>query len=294
MTSPPDPQSRVAIPADANSADDTGPMTRLLAIMAQLRDPKGGCPWDLAQTFATIAPYTIEEAYEVADAIDRGALDDLKAELGDLLLQVVFHARIAEEAGAFAFADVAAAIADKMHARHPHVFGDATVAEAAAQEKAWEALKARERAAKAEAEGRRPSALDDVALALPALMRAQKLAKRAARAGFDYPDAESARAKLHEEIDELFEAAASGDQDHAVEEMGDVLFSAVCVAMKLAIDAEESLRAANLKFERRFRAMEALLAADDAGGGEARDTLARMEAAWTAVKAQERTPSSSR
>lgn len=287
MTSSPDVDHHAGPAADStDAADSSDPMAQLLAIMARLRDPATGCPWDVAQTFATIAPYTIEEAYEVADAIDRGALDDLKAELGDLLLQVVFHARMAEEAGVFAFRDVAAAIADKMLTRHPHVFGDATIEEAAAQDKAWEALKARERAAKAEAEGRQPSALDDVALALPALMRAQKLAKRAARAGFDYPNADSARVKLHEEIDELFEAAASGDHDHAVEEMGDVLFSAVCVAMKLKIDSEESLRAANRKFERRFRAMEVLLASQN--DGVAPYSLERMDAAWNAVKAQER------
>lgn len=275
-------------PPDIAAAD---PMRRLLAIMARLRGP-GGCPWDRAQTFATIAPYTIEEAYEVADAIARDDVQELKSELGDLLLQVVFHARMAEEAGAFAFNDVAAAISAKMLDRHPHVFGHAGVEEAAAQEKAWEALKARERAEKAAAAGRTPSALDDVALALPALMRAQKIAKRAARAGFDYADAHDARAKLHEEIDELFEALSrdeageDGARDDVVEELGDVLFSAVCVAMKLKVDAEEALRAGNAKFEARFRAMEAHLA--QAGRTLQDCDMTELDAAWDAVKAAER------
>ncbi len=271
------------------SDSDTQPrlsIDTLLAIMARLRDPQHGCPWDLEQTFATIAPYTLEEAYEVADAIARGDMTDLKGELGDLLFQVVFHARMAEEAGAFAFDDVVAAISQKMLDRHPHVFGDASIEEAAVQEKAWEAMKARERAAKAAAEGRTPSALDDVALALPALMRAQKIGKRAMRVGFDYPNAAAARAKVDEELDEVMEAAASGDVEAVADEIGDVLFSAVCLAQKLKVDSEEALRAANAKFERRFRAMEARLAAE---GRALQDcSLAEMDAAWDAVKAEER------
>src|SRR6056297_2366161 len=178
----------------------------LLATMARLRDPKGGCPWDLEQTFATIKPYTIEEAYEVGDAIDRDDRNDLKNELGDLLLQVVYHAQIAKEEGAFSFEDVARAINDKMIARHPHVFGDAEVRTAAAQTEAWERTKTAERAEKAAKEGREPSVLDDVPLALPALMRAEKLGKRAARVGFDWPDARGVTAKLREELDEIDEA----------------------------------------------------------------------------------------
>lgn len=271
-------------PAPAN-VDVTGLRT-LLAIMARLRDPERGCPWDVAQTFETIAPYTIEEAYEVADAIARDDIAALKGELGDLLFQVVFHARMAEESGAFAFADVAQAVVDKMVARHPHVFGDATVEEAAAQEKAWEAMKAAERAAAAKAAGRTPSVLDDVALALPALMRAQKLAKRAARAGFDYPNAASAAEKVREELTEVAEAAETGDENALAEELGDVLFSVVCLAMKHNVDAENALRAGNAKFERRFRAMEAELRARGAALEDL--SLTEWDAVWNAVKADGR------
>ncbi len=218
---------------------------RLVTIMARLRDPHGGCEWDLAQDFASIAPYTIEEAHEVADAIARGDMADLKDELGDLLLQVVFHARMAEEAGHFALPQVIDAISDKMERRHPHIFGDGS-----GGPEQWEQIKAEERGAKGHG-----SAMDGVALGLPALMRAEKLQKRAARTGFDWPDAAGARAKIDEE---LAEVAAADSQDARAEEIGDLLFAVVNWARKLDIDPEAALRLANAKFERRFRAMEAL------------------------------------
>ena len=248
------------------------PMDRLLRIMAALRTPDTGCPWDLEQDFATIAPYTIEEAYEVADAIARGDMEDLKGELGDLLFQTVFHARMAEEAGYFDFGDVAQSISDKMEARHPHIFGDepGTMGEAR-----WEALKAAERNEKGAT-----SAVDGVAKALPALMRAQKLQKRAARTGFDWPDTAGPTAKLHEEIEEL--KAATSDEE-MVEEAGDFLFAAVNLVRAYGIDAEEALRAANTKFERRFRGMETL------GEGKFADlTLDEQESLWQRVKAAEK------
>lgn len=252
------------------------PLERLLAIMAHLRDPQHGCEWDRAQSFATIAPYTIEEAYEVADAIQRGDMTALKDELGDLLFQVVFHARMAEEAGHFAFSDVAAAISAKMEARHPHIFGDAPDT-GQSREDRWERLKADER----EANGA-TSALDGVALALPALMRAEKLQKRAARQGFDWPDTEGPAAKLVEEIDELTHA---GTNEERTEEAGDLLFAAVNVARSYGIAPEDALRAANAKFERRFKAMEALAAAR--GASFAALTLDQQEELWLAVKASE-------
>lgn len=238
---------------------------RLLAIMARLRDPQRGCEWDVAQTWATIAPYTIEEAYEVADAIARNDADDLKDELGDLLLQVVFHARIAEEAGAFAFADVVAAISDKMERRHPHIFGDAS------HSPGWEELKAAERRDTTQDD----SALAGVAAGLPALMRAVKLQKRAARTGFDWPDQTGAIAKIMEEIEEV--KTASDDQRE--DEIGDLLFAVVNWARHLGVDPEAALRSGNAKFERRFRAMEAL-------GGEAFAALSLddKEALWQQVK----------
>jgi ATP diphosphatase len=243
----------------------TEQLTRLLSIMARLRDPERGCDWDVAQTFATIAPYTIEEAYEVADAIARDDLADLRGELGDLLFQVVFHARMAEEAGHFAFADVARTISDKMEARHPHVFGDGTCA-------GWEELKAQERGAKGHS-----SAMDGVARALPALMRAEKLQKRAARDGFDWPDRDGPADKLREEIAELAEPGA--DQ---LEEAGDLLFAAVNLVRAYGIAPEDALRAANDKFERRYRAMEDL--ADD---DFARLGIEAQEALWQRVKSAE-------
>lgn len=244
-------------------------LDRLLRIMAALRDPKDGCEWDLAQDFKSIAPYTIEEAYEVSDAIDRGAMEDLRDELGDLLLQVVFHARMAEEAGHFSFGDVAAAISDKMEARHPHIFGEES---GTMGEKRWEALKAAEREAKGAT-----SSMDGVARALPALLRAEKLQKRAARDGFDWPDTQGPAAKVAEEALELAEAPA----DKQVEEAGDLLFAAVNLVRAYGIAPEDALRAANDKFERRYRAMEAL--ADDF----AQLSLDEQEALWNRVKQSE-------
>ena len=239
--------------------------------MARLRNPETGCEWDLQQNFKTIAPYTIEEAYEVADAIERGDMTDLKAELGDLLLQVVFHSRIAEEAGHFDFDDVARAISDKMEARHPHIFGNET---GVMNTKRWEDLKAAER----EASGAK-STMDGVAMALPALLRAEKLQKRAARDGFDWPDTDGPSAKLIEEMDEL--ANAAGDPER-FEEAGDLLFAAVNLVRAHGIAAEDALRAANTKFERRYRAMENL-----AGGSIARRDLDAQEILWQEVKAGE-------
>lgn len=237
---------------------------RLVAIMARLCDPVTGCEWDRAQTWATIAPYTIEEAYEVADAIARDDPDDLKDELGDLLLQVVFHSRIAEEAGMFDLTDVVAAISDKMERRHPHIFADSSAAVD------WEAIKARERDARGDG-----GALSGVALGLPALLRAQKLQKRAAHTGFDWPNAAGPRGKIDEELQEIAEA----EPDHVMEEVGDLLFSVVNWARHLGIDAEEALRRSNAKFERRFRDME-----QDAGNAFASLDLDTKEALWRAVK----------
>jgi ATP diphosphatase len=245
------------------------PIARLLAIMARLRDPQRGCEWDLAQDFSTIAPYTIEEAYEVADAIVRGDMADLRDELGDLLLQVVFHARIAEEAGQFAFADVANAISAKMEARHPHIFA---AAGGTMDEVRWEDLKAKERAARGVA-----SALDGVALALPALMRAEKLQKRAARTGFDWPDPSGSEAKIAEEIAELKAAATQAER---AEEAGDLIFAVVNFVRAYGVSAEEALRAANAKFEARFRAMEALAGPQ----AFAKLDLDAQEALWQQVK----------
>ncbi len=257
-------------------ATDSSPLDRLLAIMARLRDPEHGCAWDRAQSFATIAPYTIEEAYEVADAVARDDLAGIKDELGDLLLQVVFHARIAEEAGQFDFADVAAAIAAKMEARHPHIFGGHDAGPPG--ETRWENLKAQERTARGAT-----SALDGVALALPALMRAEKLQKRAARVGFDWPDTAGPTDKLAEELCELAEAITPQDR---AEEAGDLLFAAVNVVRAHGIAAEDALRAANAKFERRFRAMETL--AKQAGQTFAELSLDEQEALWQAVKRGEK------
>ena len=244
------------------------PLNRLLSIMARLRGPSG-CDWDRAQTFATIAPYTIEEAYEVADAIERADFDDLRGELGDLLFQVVFHARMAEEAGHFDFTDVARAIADKMEARHPHVFGDA---EASPD---WEALKATERHLQGT-----ESAIDGVAAALPALLRAEKLQRRAARTGFDWPDPSGPADKVLEEVAELAEAP----DDKRAEEAGDLLFAAVNLVRAYGVAPEDALRAANLKFERRFRAMEVLAGGHDAFAALSLD---EQEALWQRVKAAE-------
>jgi MazG family protein len=260
----------------------TRPIDRLLAIMVRLRDPEHGCPWDVTQTFATIAPYTIEEAYEVADAIERKDIAALKDELGDLLLQVVFHARMAEEAGLFGFDDVAVAIAAKMERRHPHVFGDAEIVSVAAQSDAWEAHKSAER----EAVGGAESVLDGVALALPALLRAGKVSRRAARIGFDWPDARAVIPKLAEEIVEI-EAELDGNAGQAAleEEVGDLLFAAANLARKLDVEPETALRRAIAKFERRFRAVE-VLAKQRAIGPD----LDALETLWQQVKAGEDEP----
>lgn len=253
----------------------------LLEVMARLRDPQTGCPWDVAQDFASIAPYTVEEAYEVADAIERGNLDELREELGDLLFQVVFHARMAEEAGLFDFAAVAGDLADKMRRRHPHVFGAAQIEDAAAQTEAWEAHKARERAAK------RQGALDGVPVNLPALARAQKLGRRAARIGFDWPDAAGVLDKLDEEREELGRAVARrAEAPEAVEEeLGDLLFTIANLARHLEVDAERALRRAALKFERRFRGVEERLTS--AGQAPHEVTPEQLERLWAAVKEAE-------
>jgi len=262
-----------------NSSNKAGPVGALLDIMARLRDPEHGCPWDREQDFATIAPYTIEEAYEVADAIERGDMTALKDELGDLLLQVVFHARMAEEAGLFAFDDVANAISDKMIRRHPHVFGDAEIATVTAQNEVWEAHKAAER----EAKGGGASVLDGIALALPALLRAAKMSRRAARIGFDWPDARGVIAKINEEVAEIeAEMNAGAEHDRLEDEVGDLLFAAANLARKLEIEPETALRRATAKFERRFRRVEVLAA--ERGIGRDLDAL---EALWQQVKQDE-------
>jgi len=264
------------------AADAFGELAR---IMARLREPETGCPWDLEQDFATIAPYTIEEAYEVADAIERGEMGELRDELGDLLFQVMFHSRMAEEAGAFTLADVVAAINDKMIRRHPHVFGEKDVRSADEQSLAWEAIKAAERAGKA-ATGKAESALDGVARALPALLRAEKLQKRAARTGFDWTDTAPIFDKLEEEVAEVKAAIAGGDPAEIEDEVGDLLFVAANLARRLDIDPEQALRKANAKFERRFRAMEAAATAD--GVAFASLALDTQETYWQRVKAKER------
>lgn len=261
------------------------PLLALVEIMARLRDPLGGCPWDLQQTFATVAPYTVEEAYEVADAIERGDLGDLKEELGDLLLQVVFHARMAEEQGAFDFSQVAAAISEKMIRRHPHVFGDHAYDDQAAQTAGWEALKAQERKAKA-----KTGVLDDVPIGLPALTRAVKLTKRAARVGFDWPSTREVLDKLQEEVAELEVEIAAGDKDKAREELGDLLFVCANLARKLDVEPEDALRATNAKFSRRFAYIEAALGRD--GRTPDQSNLAEMDALWDAAKADEKASSS--
>ncbi len=250
----------------------------IAAVMAQLRSTNGGCPWDIAQTFSTIAPYTVEEAYEVADAIARNNLPDLKEELGDLLFQVVFHAQMASESGAFDFADVAGAITSKMVQRHPHVFGGSENRSASEQTLAWEHQKAAERAAKSSD----TSALAGVALALPSLKRAQKLQARAARVGFDWPTLDGVMEKVGEEYAEVTQALAAGNADWVAEEIGDLLFSLVNLARKLDVDAETALSAASNKFERRFRDMEATTDAPLSG-----QSLDALEALWQQAKARQ-------
>jgi nucleoside triphosphate diphosphatase len=260
---------------------DADRLQRLHEIMARLRDPERGCPWDHAQDFASIAPYTIEEAYEVAEAIAENDMAALKDELGDLLFQVVFHARMAEEQGAFVFADVVAAISDKMLRRHPHVFGEGAIADAAAQTAAWEAHKAKEREAKSDDP---QSALDGVGIALPALTRAEKIQKRAARVGFDWPEAAPILDKIEEEIGELRAELADGGKAAIEDELGDLLFAVANLARHLEIDPETALRNATRKFERRFRRVEALLAEN--GRTPAESTLDEMEAQWRRAKAE--------
>ncbi|MBX7496116.1 nucleoside triphosphate pyrophosphohydrolase [Qipengyuania sp. 6B39] len=250
-------------------------LERLLSIMARLRDPEHGCEWDTAQDFGTIAPYTIEEAYEVSDAIARDNMRDLRSELGDLLFQVVFHSRMAEEAGHFAFEDVARDISDKMEARHPHIFGDEG---GVMEDGRWEDLKAAEREAAGET-----SAMDGVALALPALLRSHKLQKRAARVGFEWADVEGPIEKLREELGEL-EAAAT--EDERLLEAGDILFVMVNIVRRYGVDPEQALRASNAKFEARFRKMEALAEVDGVTFAEL--SLDEQEAYWQKVKAMER------
>jgi ATP diphosphatase len=259
---------------------------RLIEVMAQLRDPETGCPWDIEQSFETIAPYTIEEAYEVADAIERGDTAALRDELGDLLLQVVFHARMAEESGAFDFAAVATAISEKMVRRHPHVFGAEDVDSVAAQTRAWEDHKAAERQAKAAETGGQASVLDGVALGLPALTRAVKLQRRAARVGFDWPDILPVLDKIEEEIAELKQEIHEGAKpDRITDELGDLFFVLANLARHLDTDPEAALRHANAKFMRRFQAIETRYAA--AGLQLTEATLEELETAWQAVKRDE-------
>ena len=259
--------------------DPEGGMARLLEIMRRLRDPVTGCPWDIEQSFETIAPYTIEEAYEVADAIARGDMADLKGELGDLLLQVVYHAAIGAEAGHFDFDAITRGVCDKMVARHPHVFGDESREKTAAQQtRDWEAVKAAEREGRA-----KTGVLADVAQALPALMRAEKLQKRAARVGFDWPDIGDVLAKIAEEAGELARARDDLPQEKIAEEMGDLLFVMANLARHLKVDPEDALRGANAKFMRRFEYIEAALRAEGRGCEES--DLAEMDALWDQAKA---------
>jgi len=259
-----------------------GSVARLRAIMRALRDPESGCPWDIEQDFASIAPYTIEEAYEVADAIERQDWPALQGELGDLLLQVVYHGQIAEEAGHFSFEDITRSISDKMLARHPHVFGNESRDKSAEQQvDDWEKVKALERAARDQG-----GVLDDVALGLPALMRAVKLQKRAARVGFDWPQTTQVIDKITEEAQELHEAKDRLTQAEVTEEFGDLLFVMANLARHLNVDPEDALRAANAKFTRRFRAIEAALA--DQNRRPEDSTLDEMDALWNAAKAREK------
>ncbi len=270
--------------SDALVRDPEAGLRRLVEIMRRLRDPDEGCPWDLEQRFETIAPYTIEEAYEVADAIERGAHDELASELGDLLFQVVYHARLAEEAELFTLHEVMRRISDKMLRRHPHVFGQESRDKTAAQQTAdWERLKAEERGGRA-----REGALDDLPAALPALTRALKMQRRVARVGFDWPETADVLDKIVEEARELAEER-DGDPDRIEDEYGDLLFVMVNLGRHLQLDPEKALRRTNAKFERRFRAVEAALAAEGRRPEDA--ALAEMDALWDAAKAAERSAS---
>jgi len=263
-----------------NKQRDVQSIEKLLQIMERLRDPQAGCPWDREQTFATIAPHTIEEAYEVADAIERKALDELKGELGDLLFQVVFHSRMAQEAGLFDFEAVAADICAKLERRHPHVFGDADIKDSAEQTRVWEDIKRQERAAAGAV-----SLLDGVPATLPGLSRAMKLGKRAAAVGFDWPDVTGVRAKVTEELAELDAAVANGTEAEVAAEMGDLLFTIANWCRRLDLDADTCVRAANGRFARRFRAVEAAVAAS--GRGWDLHDAAALDALWRRAKAAE-------
>ncbi|MCF1502872.1 nucleoside triphosphate pyrophosphohydrolase [Afifella sp. H1R] len=271
------------------------PIDRLISVMADLRDPERGCPWDVKQDFSSIAPYTIEEAYEVADAIERADLEDLREELGDLLLQVVFHARMAEEAGVFAFDDVADAIVDKMVRRHPHVFGDGTAADPAAVKVRWDEIKAEEKARRREKRLRQglpadPGLLADVPRSFPGLLQALKMQEKAAKVGFDWPDVSGALDKLKEEIAEVEAEIAADDRERLTGEIGDALFAMVNVARKSGIDPDTALRRTNEKFRCRFEAVEHGLSKDGRSMKDA--ALDEMEALWQAVKLREGSPGS--
>ena len=274
-------------------------IARLLEIMAALRTPRTGCPWDLEQDFASIAPYTLEEAYEVVDAIERGDLADLRDELGDLLLQVVFHARMAEEQGSFAFGDVVEAITRKLIRRHPHVFGNTEDLSPEAVKSLWDSIKAEEKAERRAAresigQGSEPHEarfLGGIPTALPALTRAQKLTAKAAKVGFDWPEAAQVIDKIHEELEEVKEASSSGQKDRIEDEIGDLLFSVTNLARHFGIDPERALRRTNAKFERRFSSIEAALERQDRTLDEA--SLEEMEELWVAAKTAEREPGAS-
>jgi len=261
-------------------------LSRLLEIMAALRDPVTGCPWDLEQDFSTIRHYTIEEAYEVSDAIERQDYADLCEELGDLLLQPIYQAQIASERQLFDIGDVILAITTKLIRRHPHVFGDVAAADAGDAQARWEDIKVQERAGKAERQAREPSVLDDVPYALPALARAEKLTKRAAKIGFDWPDFPSVRAKVEEELDEVSEAAAAGDTAAVHEETGDLLFAVANLARKAGIDPEAALRDANLKFTRRFEFVESRARGDNIPLSDA--GLERLDGYWNEIRARDK------
>ena len=274
-------------------------IARLLEIMAALRTPRTGCPWDLEQDFASIAPYTLEEAYEVVDAIERGDLADLRDELGDLLLQVVFHARMAEEQGSFAFGDVVEAITRKLIRRHPHVFGNTEDLSPEAVKSLWDSIKAEEKAERRAAresigqgsELHEARFLGGIPTALPALTRAQKLTAKAAKVGFDWPEAAQVIDKIHEELEEVKEASSSGEKDRIEDEIGDLLFSVTNLARHFGIDPERALRRTNAKFERRFSSIEAALERQDRTLDEA--SLEEMEKLWVAAKTAEREPGAS-
>jgi ATP diphosphatase len=278
---------RFTIPQPETDMQPSRDISRLIEIMAALRNPVGGCPWDLEQDFSTIRHYTIEEAYEVSDAIERADFADLREELGDLLLQPIYHAQMASELGVFDIGDVIYSITDKMIRRHPHVFGDVDAGNAASSERRWEAIKAKERAAKAERKGdTAPSLLDDVPNALPALARAEKLTRRAAKVGFDWPDFAEVKAKVDEELEEVVEAQASGNAAAVKEEIGDLLFAVANLARHAGIDAEAALRDANAKFTRRFHYVESRCR-DDGIEPQAAG-LERLDRYWNEVRAADK------